>query len=696
MEIQKPYFSIFAFPGVTGPLHLGHMRGALFAEIKGLFKKNFENKPFFFPAGLHATGKGSSLFYKNFLINGVPEYNLPPKKLSFNSFLKKIKKEYFRDWKLLGLELCQDSSFITTDKEYSTFVLWTISLLQKKKLIKKKSYFFPYCDLCGPVSVDVSETDLKKGGDAKKVYYKIYSSLFRTSKIFFLDYPFLNLFDQSFEIYRGCVYSSQILRNKNKKGKEIVLTEKEKKDLLLECTFLFKDKPLKEWKLSDKKPSSSNCIGFSKEVLCRCSSKVYLRYLRNQEVIEYSSEEWKKEVLSKSSKLKLFPSEFSTELKTILQKAEDRPLTRIGSWVGTKYKRSKKIEAISDSTLYPFFYIIKKVFTDFELHLQLDFELLDYFFFDVPTKKYPLEVKKLKDRFLSYVPLDINIVGKEHKYVHIPAFLFFNALLPDVFFPKEVLIHWYLVSKQAKISKSKGNMPLNYRHLIKKYSTEVIRLFLLENVSYKTDLDFTESALERCTKEIKKIKGFIKDLKKETLGEKDMPLEAPWRIKKLFWSLQKILKYIEENNFELAILSIIFSVPALWKKLSTEEKELKICRYFRTFFFKCVSLLFKLKKLPFLEETFEKKGIESLKKQVETFEEQNFFYLDLKKKFRELYTLLKKKATFTKAQLLLKEEVFKTFEQTLLFLKEECLTQFKTLKSFEIIKDINIVGLCFI
>jgi leucyl-tRNA synthetase len=62
-EVNKKFFIHFAYPGVSGYLHVGHMRGFTYCDIISRFKK-MNGYDVLFPAGFHASGIPSIGFAK--------------------------------------------------------------------------------------------------------------------------------------------------------------------------------------------------------------------------------------------------------------------------------------------------------------------------------------------------------------------------------------------------------------------------------------------------------------------------------------------------------------------------------------------------------------------------------------------------------------------------------------------------------
>ncbi|MGD1061299.1 MAG: class I tRNA ligase family protein, partial [Methanomassiliicoccales archaeon] len=181
---ERPKFMlIFAYPGVTGYLHVGHMRGYTYADAIARYKR-MTGYNVLFPVGTHATGNGAISLAKRvknldsptieyLLANGCPETKLeelqdPIKLVDF------FNDVYVNDyWRRFGF-LADWRRFTTTVRpEYSRFIQWQFRKLMEKGLLIQKPYFAPACINCGPVAVDASETDLQRGGNAELQEYTL-------------------------------------------------------------------------------------------------------------------------------------------------------------------------------------------------------------------------------------------------------------------------------------------------------------------------------------------------------------------------------------------------------------------------------------------------------------------------------------------------------------------------------------------
>lgn len=95
--------------------------------------------------------------------------------------------------------------------------------------------------------------------------------------------------------------------------------------------------------------------------------------------------------------------------------------------------------------------------------------------------------------FKKYWPADVHLVGKEIVRFHTiiwPAML----MALDLPLPKQVFGHGWLIIDGGKMSKSKGNV-VDPKVLVDKYGLDAIRYFLLREVAFGQDGNFTNEAL---------------------------------------------------------------------------------------------------------------------------------------------------------------------------------------------------------
>ncbi|MFC1686837.1 leucine--tRNA ligase [Nanoarchaeota archaeon] len=237
----------------------------------------------------------------------------------------------------------------------------------------------------------------------------------------------------------------------------------------------------------------------TEEVTCRCGGSVIIKKIDDQWFIRYSDEILTEKCKKHVNEMDIFPQEYKDNLPGILEWFTDRACVRLGNWTGSKFPFDDKwiIEPISDSTLYPAYYIAVK------FKKELCDEFFDYVFLGKgEPKNKNWEIAKAE--FDYFYPLDINLGGKEHKTVHFPVFLMNHVgILPKNKWPKGIFVNWWVTGEGSKISKSKGGaVPIT--NAIKKYGVDAMRLYYAHigsphiDVVWTSDIVFNyKSALER-------------------------------------------------------------------------------------------------------------------------------------------------------------------------------------------------------
>ncbi len=199
---------------------------------------------------------------------------------------------------------------------------------------------------------------------------------------------------------------------------------------------------------------------FSEEVICRCKERVVIKQIPDQWFIRYSDVLLTQESKDYAKTMNIYPSEYYDEIPKILDWFSDRAVIRKGNWLGTEFpfKKDWIIEPISDSTLYPAYYIISKYVNEKKITPdEMTPAFFDYVFLGIgsPMNKFWTEIK---NDFDYWYPVDINLGGKEHKTVHFPVYIMNHvAIMPEHKRPRGLFVHWWVTQKgKEKISKSKG------------------------------------------------------------------------------------------------------------------------------------------------------------------------------------------------------------------------------------------------
>ena len=99
------------------------------------------------------------------------------------------------------------------------------------------------------------------------------------------------------------------------------------------------------------------------------------------------------------------------------------------------------------------------------------------------------------EKFKKYWPADLHLIGKEINRFHS---LIWPAMLMSVGLPlpRKIFAHGWLTVNGQKISKSLGNA-IDPREFVKKYGNDVVRYYLVRDIVFGKDGDFSEEKLVR-------------------------------------------------------------------------------------------------------------------------------------------------------------------------------------------------------
>ncbi|MGA8664518.1 MAG: class I tRNA ligase family protein [Thermoplasmata archaeon] len=177
---RRKFFALVAYPGPSGFLHVGHLRGYAYADVLHRYHRT-TGAQVLFPFGVHASGLPAvtwahrvkerepatmaQLEERGVDAATVARIEDPEEAARF------LGREYLRVLRRLGV-LVDEATFATTvDEDYRAFIRWQFLALREAGALVQGTYFASVCPVCGPVAVDPSETDLSSGGDAETIRF---------------------------------------------------------------------------------------------------------------------------------------------------------------------------------------------------------------------------------------------------------------------------------------------------------------------------------------------------------------------------------------------------------------------------------------------------------------------------------------------------------------------------------------------
>ena len=179
---REKYYALVAYPGPSGFLHVGHLRGLVYADALHRFHR-MRGADVFFPTGIHASGLPAVTFaqkvrerqpttVRELELNGI-DPALWPQLEDPEAAARFLGQSYLGVFRRMGLLIDESAFVVTTDEDYRAFIRWQFHQFKERGCLVRKTHFSPVCPTCGPVAVDPSETDLSSGGNAEVVRYTV-------------------------------------------------------------------------------------------------------------------------------------------------------------------------------------------------------------------------------------------------------------------------------------------------------------------------------------------------------------------------------------------------------------------------------------------------------------------------------------------------------------------------------------------
>ncbi|MBI4918695.1 leucine--tRNA ligase [archaeon] len=318
----------------------------------------------------------------------------------------------------------------------------------------------------------------------------------------------------------------------------------------------------------------------SEEVICRCGTKVVIKKIDDQWFIKYSDNELTEKSKHSVEHMNIYPEEYKSNLPSVLDWFQDRACARLGNWIGTKLPFDEKwtVEPISDSTLYPAYYIVSKFVNNKKLKVEdLTEEFFDHVFLNKGKPKNEIW-EKVRKEFDYFYPLDINLGGKEHKTVHFPVFIMNHVGVFDAkYWPKGIFVNWWVTGKGGKISKSKGGAEPIPR-VLQKFSVDAVRLYYSHIGSAHADIVWDEEAAQKYKNGLERIHLIFVEAQKLKNSKSNLDNWLESVVNKKVNEASEALEKFDLRNFaNIAYFSIIEDFKWYLRRLGNNKKVFSNC-----------------------------------------------------------------------------------------------------------------------
>jgi len=174
------FFALVAYPGASGFLHVGHLRGYAYGDPLHRYHRML-GEEVLFPFGVHASGLPAVAWARQVqersptVVQQLEDHQVPTAEWAGledpAAAARFLGRSYLRDLRRLGVMVDETTYVTTIDDDYQAFIRWQFRALQAAGALRQGPYFAAVCPVCGPVAVDPSETDISAGGDAEVTRY---------------------------------------------------------------------------------------------------------------------------------------------------------------------------------------------------------------------------------------------------------------------------------------------------------------------------------------------------------------------------------------------------------------------------------------------------------------------------------------------------------------------------------------------
>jgi len=176
-------------------------------------------------------------------------------------------------------------------------------------------------------------------------------------------------------------------------------------------------------------------------------------------------------------------------------------------------------------------------------------------------------------KYKKFWPANVHIIGKDiirFHAVYWPAFL----LAADIELPKRIFAHGWWTNEGKKISKSLGNV-IDPNEIIKTYGIDALRFFLLREVPFGNDGDFSKKSLQRrMNNDLANdlgnlVQRVLTIINKNLDGKLSKIKQIKENDKKIYEYPEELLKNIEKNYEKQEFHKVIENI---WKLISKANK----------------------------------------------------------------------------------------------------------------------------
>ncbi|HYB63013.1 MAG TPA: class I tRNA ligase family protein [Thermoplasmata archaeon] len=174
------FYALNAYPGPSGFLHAGHLRGYAYLDVLARYHRML-GEQVFLPFGIHASGIPAVAWAQKVrdrdptVLGQLEDAGVSPEERRRLEEPEEVARFFARNYldvlERFGVLADRASVLTTVDDDYRAFIRWQLRALAARGSVGQGTHYASVCPVCGPVAVDPAETDLSRGGDAEVVAF---------------------------------------------------------------------------------------------------------------------------------------------------------------------------------------------------------------------------------------------------------------------------------------------------------------------------------------------------------------------------------------------------------------------------------------------------------------------------------------------------------------------------------------------
>jgi leucyl-tRNA synthetase len=303
----------------------------------------------------------------------------------------------------------------------------------------------------------------------------------------------------------------------------------------------------------------------NRPVICRCKTECIVKIFENQWFINYGDEHWKNLARDCLDNMDIVPEDLRPEFEYTIRWLRQKACAR-KSGLGTKlpWDREWIIESLSDSVIYMAYYTLSNYIKLYKIGPdRLTDEFFDYVLLgkgnisevSKVTRINEELLKKIRDEFTYFYPLDARHSGRDLVPNHLTFFIFNHvAIFPRELWPKQIVVNGSVLMEGKKMSKSLGNI-IPLREAIRKFGADPLRLAILSTSELLQDADFSPSLAKSLNAKLERFYEFAMGVINLQDEREDIELstEDRWLTSRLQRSIKAVTEAMDRLRIREAI-----------------------------------------------------------------------------------------------------------------------------------------------